>query len=367
MPAAPTSASSDNAAARELLSGIDTLDLTCKTPAPAALLADLDALKVKAGEDQRRPVPFVVGDDVFRVAASGMGAWWPYRLEHRFGQLAVGESANRPAWRVSLAAEALHLDGPATVVGFWRRTIESLADGPVELMAARLDVHADFAGLGITDADRAAFVCRSGRESVEFSDGAMQTLYWGKGGGVAELTASGKGGYLLGLYGDSGLAEGEQVQRVEAQVRRDALRSMQVMSAEDAIERAGEVYQYVVGKWLRLIVPSSATRRERAELDPRWSLVQSARVAAGVDPATRINPDRHAPALDNIVPMIAGLLVSAGSALGVTDMATALRQVGLLAGAYMDDRGRDFTAEVRARRLEFGYFGNIARAGSAAS
>lgn len=346
---------------RELLSGIDTLDLTCKAPAPHALLADLDALKAEAGEDQRRPVVFALGDDAFRVAASGMGAWWPYRLEHRFGQLAVGESANRPAWRVSLAAEALHLDGAAAAVGFWRRTIESLTGGPVVLMAARLDVHADFAGLGITDADRAAFVCRSGRESVEFSDGSMQTLYWGKGGDVvariydklAEVAASGKGGYLLGLYGDSGLGEGEQVQRVEAQVRRDALRSMQVMSAEDAIERAGEVYQYVVGKWLRLIVPSSATRRERAVLDPRWSLVQSARVAAGVDPATRINADRHAPALDNIVPMIAGLLVSAGSALGVTDLYDALRQVGLLAGAYMDDRGRDFTAEVRARRLEF--------------
>ena len=79
---------------RELLSGIDTLDLTCKAPAPHALLADLDALKAEAGEDQRRPVVFALGDDAFRVAASGMGAWWPYRLEeHRFGQLAVGESA----------------------------------------------------------------------------------------------------------------------------------------------------------------------------------------------------------------------------------------------------------------------------------
>ncbi len=48
-------------------------------------------------------------------------------------------------------------------------------------------------------------------------------------------------------------------------------------------------------------------------------------------------------------------------------MATALRQVGLLAGAYMDDRGHDFATEVRTKRLEFGYFGNIARAGSATS
>ncbi len=74
-------------------------------------------------------------------------------------------------------------------------------------------MHADFAGLGISDGDRSAFVCRSGRESVEFSDGALQTLYWGKGGEVmvrvydklAEVKATGKGDYLLGLYGDAGL------------------------------------------------------------------------------------------------------------------------------------------------------------------
>jgi hypothetical protein len=306
-------------------------------------------------------VPFAVGDDVFRVAPTGMGAWWPYRLEHRLGMLAVGESANRPAWRLSLAAEALHVDGAAAVVGFWTRTLEALTGGPVQLMVSRLDVHADFAGLNISEADRRSFVCRSGRESVEMSNGALQTLYWGKGGEVvariydklAEVQATGNGGYLLGLYGEAGIGEHDQVQRVEAQVRRDALRSMHVMSADDAIARAGKVYLYVVGKWLRLIDATSATRRERAALDPRWTVVQSARVAAGVEAAGRIRPDRHVPALSNIVPMLAGLLVSGGAALGVNDFETACRQLALHAAGYLEERGRDFKAEVQARRLEF--------------
>lgn len=166
MPDAPTSASSF-AAPRELLSGIDSLDLTCKVPAPGGLLAELINLKAEAGGDRRQAVTFEVGDVTLRVAATGMGAWWPVRLEHRGGQLGLGVSANRPAWRVSLSAEALHVEGAKRLVAFWRGIIETLTGAPVVLMASRLDVHADFAGLDITEADRPGFVCRSGRQSVE--------------------------------------------------------------------------------------------------------------------------------------------------------------------------------------------------------
>src|SRR5206468_1446120 len=145
----PTSASSCLAAPRELLSGIDTLDLTCKAPAPKLLLADLATLKDAAADKPREAVTLDLGVAVLRVMPSGMGAWWPFRLEHRFGQLGVGESANRPAWRVSLSAEALHVQGPVAVVAFWQNVIEALSGGPVLLMASRLDVHADFAGLDI--------------------------------------------------------------------------------------------------------------------------------------------------------------------------------------------------------------------------
>jgi hypothetical protein len=345
-----------------LLSGLDSLDLTCKTPAPRTLRDDLSILKEQAGGDPRQSVWFEVGETHLRVMPSGMGAWWPFRLEHRCGQLAVGESANRPAWRVSMSSEALHIDGPARVVEFWRSVIEALTGAPVVLMVSRLDVHADFAGLGIGDADRSAFVCRSGRQSVEFDNGAMETLYFGKGGDVtvriydklAEIKASGKGGHLLTAYGDAGLRANDQVQRVEAQVRRDALRSMHVMTTDDALARCGEVYLYVVGKWLRLIDSASATRRERATPDPRWEAVQAAKIGAGLDAVQRVRAERHSPALDTVIANMAGWAVRAGEALGVDDFDTVWRRLGLLVGGHLEDKGRDFTAEVRARLLEFG-------------
>jgi hypothetical protein len=361
MPDAPTSASSF-AAPRELLSGIDSLDLTCKVPAPGGLLAELINLKAEAGGDRRQAVTFEVGDVTLRVAATGMGVWWPVRLEHRRGQLGIGDAANRPAWRVSLSAEALHVEGANRLVAFWRGIIETLTGAPVVLMASRLDVHADFAGLDITEADRPGFVCRSGRHSVEVENGALETLYFGRGGDVtvrlydklAEVQASGKGGYLLGLYGEAGLRADESVQRVEAQLRAKPLRQLGVVTAEDAIDKRGAVYLYAVEKWLRLTVPGSATRRERATDDPRWSIVQAAKLAAGAAAAARVLPDRHAPMLDSLVPMVAGCAVSAGEALDLSDFAAVWRQLGLLVGGYLEDRGRDFAAEVRARLLQFG-------------
>lgn len=347
---------------RELLSGLDSLDLTCKVPAPAVLLDDLAAKKAEAQTDARRAVVLPVGEDFLRVAASGMGAWWPYRLEHRFGMLGVGESANRPAWRVSVAAEALHVESPARVVAFWRGVIEALTGSPVVLMVSRLDVHADFAGLGIGEADRAAFVCRSRRQSVEFEGGELETLYLGKGGAVslriydklAEIKAKGQGEYLLPVYVEAGWREGDSVQRVEAQVRREALRELGVMTVEDALARAGAVYGYVVGKWVRLVEPGTASRRERAKPDARWQAVQAASIAAGIDPSRRLVAEASAPALDVIVSNVAGWAVRAGEALGVADFATAWRQLGLLVGGYFEDKGRDFAAEVQARRLELG-------------
>ena len=93
---------------------------------------------------------------------------------------------------------------------------------------------------------------------------------------------------------------------------------------------------------------------DRAEVDQRWGIVQQARIAAGALAGERRSTERHAPALDRLVPMINGLMTAAGVALGVDNPDDVWRQVALLADGYRDGNGRDFGAEVRTRRLEFG-------------
>jgi hypothetical protein len=239
---------------RELVSGIDTLDMTCKSPASAGLVAELAALKSEAGENRRQAVTLDVGGEFVRVMPTGLGSGYPYALEHLFGRLAVGESRNMPAWKVSPSAEALHAVGPLGAVAFFRSLLEALSGGPVELMVSRLDTHADIADLVITADDVADFVCQA-RKYAAYHDGdVVQTHWWGPGGDAslraydkpAEIAATGRGGYLLELWTEAGYRGEGPVTRVEAQVRRRVLRQMGIATAEQAITRAGEVYVYRV-------------------------------------------------------------------------------------------------------------------------
>ena len=94
-------------------------------------------------------------------------------------------------------------------------------------------------------------------------------------------------------------------------------------------------------------------RRERCSTDPRWQVVQTAKVSAGQTVASRVGREIHAPELDKLLPQLAGLLVRCGAALGAATLADAARQAIYLAGAYLEDRGRDATAEMRALRQEY--------------
>ncbi len=230
----------------------------------------------------------------------------------------------------------------------------------MELRALRLDVHADFAGLDITEADRPAFVCRSDVWDVRGRGEALETLYFGSGKPILvrvydKLAEIGQRGadYLLALYGEAGLRTGEAVQRVEAQVRSEALRELGVVSPEDAITRAGEVYAYVTGKWLRLVVSDSATRRERAQVDPRWAVVQAARVAAGAAMGRRESVPTTGLNLDQIAATLAAYAVHGGQKLGHRDFCRTWSKLGIVVATYLEEQGRDFGAEVALLAKDF--------------
>lgn len=203
----------------------------------------------------------------------------------------------------------------------------------------------DFLGLVITNADVADFVCQA-RKYAAYHDGdVVQTHWWGPGGDQSvraylkreEIAVTGRGGYLLGPWAAAGDDGVSPVSRVESQTRRRVLRQLGVATAEEAVCRAGEVYVYATGRWLRWVDPTTATRAVRAEVDQRWGIVQRAAIAAGASMPRRASTERHAPALNRLVPMINGLLTSAGAALGVDDPDAVIRQVAMLASGYRDE------------------------------
>ena len=342
---------------RELLSGIDTLDMTCKQPAAPGLVAELLELKAAAQTNPREAVTFEVGGEYLRVLPKGLSGAWPVALQHRNGIVGVGESANMPAWRISPSAEALHLRGPSGVVGFFTSLLESLTGGPVVLLASRLDTHADIAGLVIGAADVANFVCEADTYAQWCKGDAVQTHWWGPGGVVsargydklAEVAKTGKGGYLLELWGDA-VRPGEPITRIEAQVRRRALRRDEHRDGAgcDRTGRSGlglHNWQMAPLGRIRKCGRGSPTRRSMnaGRSSSRPPLVLALR-PPNVDPTNGTHRSST-----QLVPMMNGLLTSVGAALGIDDPDVAWRQLSSLMYAYRDDNDRDFAAEVRTR------------------
>lgn len=364
MPAGPTSASSSGAAPRELLSGIDSLDLTSVSEVPPLVLDQLERLKAKAQASPREVIPFAVAGETFRVSPRGFDSWTPFKLDHARGSLGVGATPHRPTVRVTLASKSMHLDGAAEALRWAQEHVEALLNARTVLAPSRLDQHVDLADMVITRQDGEAFCCRASAvdDRWNLDTGQLETMYLGKGSPVLlriydKLLEIRNGatdnGYLLDLYEQSGWT-GEPVTRVESQVRGEILKQFGMRHAEDVLRLHGEVYLYVVGKWARLVDITSASRKERARTDARWLAVQAAGVGTGAVAGRRTCNDRHAPQLERLVPMMNGILVSVAAALGIDDPDDALRQAALLMHAYRDDNGRSFDTEARARRLEFG-------------
>lgn len=74
---------------------------------------------------------------------------------------------------------------------------------------------------------------------------------------------------------------GEQVSRVEFQLRGTALDEMKLRNPHHLVEQLDAVWSYLTSRvqskgltWLRLCAPETATRRSRCDLDPRWAAVQ---------------------------------------------------------------------------------------------
>jgi hypothetical protein len=97
------------------------------------------------------------------------------------------------------------------------------------------------------------------------------------------------------LWRRAGWTSGEQVTRVEAQVRGEALDDFDLRSPFDLEGKMDGVWQYCMA-WVRLVVPTT-TRRSRCELDPRWQAVAATVFSQPSAPATRIRTRGGATAL----------------------------------------------------------------------
>lgn len=77
------------------------------------------------------------------------------------------------------------------------------------------------------------------------------------------------------------------VARVEFQLRSEALRSFGVVGPDKLEAALDPIWQYLVKHWCRMVVPGTATRLGRCDVDPRWQLLERVQFTHESHPAAR--------------------------------------------------------------------------------
>lgn len=328
--------------------------------APKLLGARCDGLSLAWGgtvradrlqELQRRSGPMMLAGHTFAIEARGSRGK-PFAAEGPVGRLAVGEREVL----IEVAVEHLVARGLGGAVEDATGIAAALVDVVERAEVRAIDLCADIEHGTMVEGDRAAFVSRFRRLRTwtEGTRGRMTGLHFGSRNGLL-LCAYDKAGELSTRR--DGRAELEHdtwrragwdgvapVWRYELRVRGRALSELGLREPESVTEKVDGVWVRVLGKELRLVELESATRRERAALDPRWTVALGAVfVGAAREPAVRVR-SRSGVSLPQALGGLASFLAVDGVPLEVAHDAVE----GLLRAIGREDESRAAKERVSA-------------------
>lgn len=345
---------------REVASGIDALYLSGRASLSADLLQRLELARTLVADEPSGP-PFQFGPIDVTLAPRAFGKY-RYRLEHPFALIGLSPSSRLPAIRVQPRAEFLHGEGAEGVVDWCRNVLEA-ACGPVRLTVTRLDLYADFQGWDLGVDSRHEFLCRAKALNAYEEDRTFNGLVFGNrdsGAVVARLydktiQASKVGaGYWPMIWGEHGYDSTRPVLRIEFEVLRDALRQYGLSAPEETLDAAGSLWASLTSTWLTHRVPGPDQTKSRWAISPEWECVQRATVAEGAEGINRMYLGKRRGAIENLMPFLAGYLVSFGAYAGAEDFIDMLPTLSDFLDRQEAKSGVSLSDRIKKRRQEFG-------------
>ncbi|WP_157907045.1 hypothetical protein [Sorangium cellulosum] len=226
-----------------------------------------------------------------------------------------------------------------------------------------LDLCVDLAGTTFSEADREAFVGRLRRMS-SFRTEMRRTR---NGPIVTGLHVGDRRNLIFALYNKTEDLRGKrdssrptmeragwmahgwdgegQVWRTEIRLRGRQLTELGLRSPSSLPEHLDPVWQRFTRKTLRLVLPGTATRKERCEVDPRWAVLQQAVFTqSGALPAVRMHRARGGATW----PQVIGAMVSRLAGDGLSQDAAEGKIRAFLRAVGASDAAVDLTARVSA-------------------
>jgi len=142
------------------------------------------------------------------------------------------------------------------------------------------------------------------------------------------------------------------VWRVEFQIRRDLLRSLDIDTVDDLLAKAADLWRYLTTEWfsLRLLDDPNATRRT---VHPWWEVVQQCEERFGTGTGSCHRRQRQPSAkIEPSINLIAGLLVGVAARAGLRTFEDANALVSGALNTLFEKR--EFLTEVQLKSLQLG-------------
>jgi hypothetical protein len=329
---------------RELAGGIDSLVVSFYGGVRKEFVETLETSK---GVSQRlgRDCTVVLGDEIFSVSPRGL-VRMAYRLNHQFGVLGVSDSPSFPVLRWQPRAEFLHAVGPLVALQWIKERCAEEFWWNRELVS-RVDLHADYQGIGFSRIEIENFVLKSSHQSIEKEHEVFTGFRFGKRSSgtmvgriydkSAEIQSKG-GEYWYSLWGDRWEPD-EVVWRVEFEMHRTVLKELGITNFESLTERVPGLWAYASQKWLTLREPGEDRTRSRWQLDARWIKIQESFLGSHTLPLERIRETQRHRELKETIPFVAAQVVRLSALLGDPDVESVLIRAQTLVQDYWDERG----------------------------
>lgn len=313
-------------------------------------ISDADFAAFRAAQKLAATTPEVIELRGHALVVESHGAGrYAVLLTCREFSVQLTDSERIPTVMVQLRSEFLHdAGGPRLAFETSRAVVEALCRRTATTpKASRLDVYADVAGWVLTDQLRRGLVTHAKLHPVlRAGTDEYETIQAGK-----------QPGMLLRLYrkdielrGRPGFADhfwhgfAGPVVRVEAEAGVKKLRSVGIVSVDDALSCYGNLWQYATTDFCELRVPGAGDR-EGWPLDPRWQVLRELSFGAfpGCEMAPALKAERDQ---ERIGRGLLGYLASWAACEGVFDPDEAWQRLGVRYPGFVASPERTFAVEV---------------------
>lgn len=138
--------------------------------------------------------------------------------------------------------------------------------------------------------------------------------------------------------------------RLEFQLRREAIATFNVRTAEEAIACRQDIWRYCTQEWLSLRVPTADRQRDRWPVSPDW--LQLSRVSIGLQENGLIRRRIREAQEGRLVAGATGYFTSLAAVHDVREMDAALELFEERVADHLDQRGLTFTQAVARKQSE---------------